>query len=260
MPLKQDELKSLQKIYQLFRTVELTAKDGDFPEKDLSDIAFLLSQFQNSDSLELQKIYEIQDHLHPKMSLRHFVNFLLPLERALDKNLKDDDFLVTSKDLIKPVSQKIPLTLILDNIRSAFNVGSIFRSAECFSIEKIYLCGYTATPQNEAVQKTAMGCENLVTWESSPSTLELIKKLKQQNVKIFALETAEKSTPLFSYQLGEPAAFVLGNERFGLSNEILSLADEVLSLPVYGQKNSLNVANTVAIASAEWRRQWNLRN
>jgi tRNA G18 (ribose-2'-O)-methylase SpoU len=143
----------------------------------------------------------------------------------------------------------------LDNLRSAFNVGSIFRTAECFGISKIYLCGYTPNPTNQKVTKTAMGTENFVDWEKCDSTDKLIRQLKNENVQIYALETVESAKLISEADIREPAAIVIGNEALGISSKILQLADEIIQIPIFGWKNSLNVGVATAICCYEIRRK-----
>jgi tRNA(Leu) C34 or U34 (ribose-2'-O)-methylase TrmL len=251
-----EELSILKSCYQLMREMEQTSKDGQFQEKDLFQLAGLLRSLAFSSSPEIEKLSLIPEHLHPQMSLRHFLNFLVPIERLVGRNLSDDSFLVTSLDKPKAVSQKVPLYFVLENIRSAFNVGSIFRLADCLAAEKIYLCGYTATPENEALEKTSLGTLQNTPWQHSHHLTDALQELKNQKVRILALETAEKSESLFSLNLQSPTALVVGNERFGLEPSALQMCDGVISIPTFGVKNSLNVSNALSIAAYEWRRQW----
>lgn len=191
-----------------------------------------------------------------KLSLRQFLLVAVPMEREFGKDLEDKNFLVQKKDGNQKTSKKMPLILILDDLRSAFNVGSIFRSAECFAISKIYLCGYTPTPENDKVKKTAMGTEKKIEWEYKPSALALIEKLQSSQMKVFALETAEKAKILHSEYFPPNIAFMLGNEALGLSQEILQKADGVFRIPMRGWKNSLNVGMAAAICCYELDRQW----
>jgi len=238
------------------REMEQTGQDGEFQEKDLFQLAGLLQSFAISEKPELEKLSLIPEHLHPKMSLRHFLNFLVPIERLVGRNVSDDSFLVTSMDKPKTQTTKVPLYFVLENIRSAFNVGSIFRLADCLAAEKIYLCGYTATPENEALEKTSLGTLQNTEWLHFDHLTDALQELKKQNAQIFALETAENSKSLFNMDFQKPTAFVVGNERFGLEPAALGLCDGVISIPTFGLKNSLNVSNALSIAAYEWRRQW----
>ncbi len=251
-----EELSILKSCYQLMREMEQTSKDGEFQEQDLFRLQGLLQSFATSDQPELEKLSLIPAHLHPQMSMRHFLNFLIPVERLVGRNISDDSCLVTSVDKTAPVTKRVPLYFVLENIRSAFNVGSIFRLADCLAIQEIILCGYTPTPGNESLEKTSLGTSQNTPWGHRDHLKDALTELKNKGVQIFALETAEKSKSLFAMQFDRPTALVVGNERFGIEPENLKLCDGVISIPTYGAKNSLNVSNALSIASYEWRRQW----
>jgi len=146
------------------------------------------------------------------------------------------------------------LYLIAQNIRSLFNVGSLFRSADVFGVDKIYLCGYTATPPNPKIGKVALDADTFVPWEKHWQTHLLIPKLKKQGIKIYALETGQKTKNLTTFKPHFPCALIVGNEVKGISKKILSLADEIISIPMLGQKESLNVAIAGSIALYEFNR------
>lgn len=139
---------------------------------------------------------------------------------------------------------KTPLIIILDNIRSLNNIGSVFRTADAFLIEKIYLCGITATPPHRDIQKTALGATDSVAWEYVEDTLELIKDLQQQGTKIGAIEQAEGSIDLhqFTPKVNTRYAVIFGNEVKGVQQEVVSACDTVIEIPQYGTKHSLNIS------------------
>ncbi|MFC6996041.1 RNA methyltransferase [Rufibacter roseus] len=145
--------------------------------------------------------------------------------------------------------QKNPLVLVLDNVRSLHNVGSAFRTADAFAVEKIYLCGITGTPPNKEIHKTALGATESVEWSHAPSTLEAVLGLKEQGYSVWAIEQAEGSTTLtdFSPAPDGKYAFVFGNEVFGVEDEVMKAADGVLEIPQFGTKHSLNVSVTVGV-------------
>jgi 23S rRNA (guanosine2251-2'-O)-methyltransferase len=202
------------------------------------------------------KYETIIEKLQSVTNVRSFLEVVVPLERELKADLRDQDFLIFSQDKLTKNNKTIPLTLILDSLRSSFNIGSIFRTAECFSINELILCGYTATPENEKVQKTSMGTSDFVKWQSIKQTEEAITELKKQGVKIYALETTSNATSIHKTKFEEPCALVLGNEALGISKEILRLVDEIISVPLSGRKNSLNVGVTAAICCYEVSKQW----
>lgn len=145
--------------------------------------------------------------------------------------------------------QKMPLTVVLDNIRSLNNIGSVFRTADAFGVKRLLLCGITATPPSAEIHKTALGAENSVEWAYYPSTLDAIADLKAQGYKICALEQVEGSVMLndFTPIANTPYAFVAGNEVDGVDQAVVDLCDISLEIPQVGTKHSLNVAVSTAI-------------
>jgi 23S rRNA (guanosine2251-2'-O)-methyltransferase len=143
--------------------------------------------------------------------------------------------------------------LILDNIRSVLNVGSIFRTADAFGISKIYLCGITPTPvdrfgrKRNDLHKTALGAEDSVSWEYFENTKEAVEKLKEVNFRVIALEQDKKSKDYKECSTGDKTAIVLGSETEGVSKEVLDLSDEIAEIKMHGTKESLNVAVTAGI-------------
>ncbi len=138
--------------------------------------------------------------------------------------------------------------LILHNVRSAYNVGSIFRTADGAGVNKIYVCGYSPTPDDKKVVKTALGAEKFVSWEYHKQTWRLMKKLKKDGVQIVALEQTKKSVDYRQSRPRFPMALVVGNEVKGLSTRILKCCDEIIEIPMHGKKESLNVSVAVGIA------------
>lgn len=140
--------------------------------------------------------------------------------------------------------------VICQNIRSLFNVGAIFRTADCFGADKIYLTGITGRPPRREISKVALGAENWIPWEYHRQPARLLKKLKAEGVRIVALEQAAgKSLDLNKWQPKFPLAVILGYEPKGLPRSLLALADEILEIPMHGKKESLNVAVAFGIAA-----------
>jgi 23S rRNA (guanosine2251-2'-O)-methyltransferase len=146
-------------------------------------------------------------------------------------------------------ADKTPLIIILDNIRSLNNIGSVFRTADAFLIQKIYLCGITATPPHKDIQKTALGATDSVDWEYVENTLDLVKKLQSQGVSVLAIEQAENSVVLQNVlpEAGKTYAVIFGNEVKGVSQEVVSASDKVVEIPQYGTKHSLNISVSTGI-------------
>lgn len=145
--------------------------------------------------------------------------------------------------------KKTPLIIILDNIRSLNNIGSVFRTSDAFLIEKIYLCGITATPPHKDIHKTALGSTETVAWEYVENTLDLVEKLKAKNIKIISIEQAENATMLndFTPKQQTTYALVFGNEVKGVSQNVVSASDLVIEIPQYGTKHSLNISVSCGI-------------
>jgi len=138
---------------------------------------------------------------------------------------------------------------ILHNIRSCYNVGAIFRTCDAIAIEKIYLTGYTPTPERnpEKIKKTALGAEKTVKWEYEKNVGKIIEKLKKEGIKIVALETEESALPYFKFKPKFPLAILVGNEKRGIDKRTLKKADYILKIPMFGKKESLNVAVAFSI-------------
>ncbi|MFY0602417.1 MAG: RNA methyltransferase [Flavobacteriaceae bacterium] len=141
-------------------------------------------------------------------------------------------------------TQKTPLIVVLDNIRSLNNVGSVFRTSDAFLIEKIYLCGITATPPNKEIHKTALGATESVAWEYAENTLEVVLKLQQEGVEVAAIEQVENSTKLDSFNADKTKkyAIVMGNEVKGVQQEVVNACDYCIEIPQLGTKHSLNIS------------------
>lgn len=143
---------------------------------------------------------------------------------------------------------KKELILILDNIRSRENVGSILRTADAAGVLKIYLCGMTPVPPHDKISKTALGAENWVPWEYRRNTWQTITELKKRGFKIYALEQTKNSRNIFKFKPQFPLALVVGNEVKGISPKILKYCDKKISIPMYGKKESLNVSVAAGVA------------
>lgn len=146
-------------------------------------------------------------------------------------------------------ASKTPILLILDNIRSLNNIGSVFRTADAFLVEKIYLCGITAKPPHKDIHKTALGATESVDWEYRENTINLVEELQAKGVKVVSIEQAEQATMLndFSVRDNETYALVFGNEVKGVSQEVVSKSDAVIEIPQFGTKHSLNISVSTGI-------------
>ena len=146
-------------------------------------------------------------------------------------------------------ANKTRLIIVLDNIRSLNNIGSVFRTADAFLVEKIYLCGITAKPPHKDIHKTALGATESVDWEYRESTMELVKELQSKDVKVIAIEQAENATMLNDFFVDDEQtyALVFGNEVKGVSQEVVSKSDVVIEIPQFGTKHSLNISVSAGV-------------
>ena len=149
-------------------------------------------------------------------------------------------------------AKKTPLILVLDNIRSLNNIGSVFRTADAFLIEKIYLCGITATPPHKDIHKTALGATENVAWEYVENTLDVVQKLQNEKVSVWVIEQTEKAILLDAFQPKKNSkhAFILGNEVRGVAQEVVNACGKALEIPQFGTKHSLNIS--VATGVVVW--------
>ncbi|SVB91044.1 uncharacterized protein METZ01_LOCUS243898 [marine metagenome] len=151
---------------------------------------------------------------------------------------------------------KHSLYLVLDNLRSAFNVGSIFRAADAARLQGIYTCGYTAHPPHPKLDKTALGTLDYIETRHFATTLEAVENLRQREIPVWALETTSQSRCYTAIDYPRPLALVVGNEALGIDRAVLDRCDELIEIPMYGYKNSLNVAAASAVLAFEVLRQW----
>lgn len=146
-------------------------------------------------------------------------------------------------------SEKTPVVLVLDNLRSMHNVGAAFRTADAFAIEKIYLCGITAQPPHREIHKTALGATDSVDWAHKKDTAALCEQLQQAGYEVLAVEQADQSLSLESFQPDpdKKYALVFGNEVFGVSDEVVAVVDQCLEIPQFGTKHSINVSVSIGV-------------
>jgi 23S rRNA (guanosine2251-2'-O)-methyltransferase len=146
-------------------------------------------------------------------------------------------------------ADKFPFVLVLDNIRSGLNVGSIFRTADAFALSKLILCGITSQPPHREILKTALGSTETVDWEWKEDVVATVQSLRQQGYKVYALEQTSQPIWLQSFEpeQGQPLAFILGNEVDGVAEQALALCDGAIEIPQFGTKHSLNVAVAAGI-------------
>jgi tRNA G18 (ribose-2'-O)-methylase SpoU len=178
----------------------------------------------------------------------------LPTPRPRQIQTHDND--VTASDL----EPRHPIHVVCDNLRSAYNVGSFFRTGDAARIAGLHLCGITAHPPSEKLAKTALGTSAVVPWWYYANTTEALDHLRNKGIWLVGVEQTDRSQPLWSMTLTPPLAFVFGHEVHGISDEVLTRCDALLSLPMHGLKNSLNVATAVGIVLYEALRQLETMN
>lgn len=146
-------------------------------------------------------------------------------------------------------SEKVPIIIVLENIRSAYNVGSVFRTADAFLIEAIYIIGYSAKPPHKEIKKTALGAEDTVDWKYFKTTAETIEELKSKKYKVFAIEQAENSLLLqqVDFENNEKLAVIFGNEVTGVEQSTIHLCDGCIEIPQLGMKHSLNISTAAGV-------------
>ena len=154
-------------------------------------------------------------------------------------------------------AEKLPLIVVLDDVRSLYNVGSVFRSCDAFRVEAVWLCGITATPPHPEIHKTALGGEDSVAWRYFPTALEAVEELHRQGTFVYSVEQVEGSTKLHQLRLDPTRryALVLGNEVKGVHQEVVDASDDCIEIPQFGTKHSLNVSVTAGIVVWEVAKQ-----
>jgi 23S rRNA (guanosine2251-2'-O)-methyltransferase len=243
--------------------------DETWPQE--SDRALQLERCRDwiAEQTSLPRLANLAKLLTPEMTRQQFWSVLVPVEREVaqvkitDIDILDSDLPENADTAQHPPSQsygvtgslalQMPLTVVLDSIRSAFNVGGIFRTAECFGVERLILCGYTPLPDQPQVKKAALGTDARLAWRYEEEILSAIKQLKSSGITCYALETVAGAPTLAETVFKFPAALVLGNERFGLNPEVIAACDGVVRIPLFGLKNSLNVVSAFTIAAYEIR-------
>lgn len=200
--------------------------------------------------VQVPRLANLARLLQPEMTRSQFWSVLVPIEREVAR-LKVTDVTILDADLPESAqaqTPKLPVTVVVDSIRSAFNLGGVLRTAECFGVSEALLCGYTPLPTQPQVARAALGAEQLVPWRQVENILEALKQLKSGGIRCVALETVTEAASVTAFEWTFPCALVLGNERFGLNHNVVAHCDAVVRIPLFGRKNSLNVVSAMAIA------------
>ena len=249
-------------LFKLSQAIEAAWADEPARKRRLEVFRRCLEECQSHAHADCRELGALAPRmLHTlEFSERHFLNLMLPIERKWSRGLRDHEFLVTTDDRpadAAALSQRLPLHFVLDHLRSAFNVGALFRTADCLGVSGMWLCGYTATPEDAQVQRTTMGAHAHVPWEWRKTTLQAIDELKAMGICVVGLETVRGAPRAsdFTFPRGG-VAIVLGNERHGLDDAVLARCDAHVQLPCRGVKNSMNVAVSAGMCGYEVARQW----
>ncbi len=200
---------------------------------------------------------------HAAVSRAAFETLLAALEQRsgprVAGRVTDATFLMQPDANANPARAAMPLITICAEMRSAFNIGGVLRTTECFGGEAVWGCGYTATPQHHAVRHAAMGTDQWVPWHAFTSATDALAALREKSYRAIALEITDDAASLDTFTWPFPCGLLIGNERFGLSRDIASAADFRVRIPMFGRKNSLNVVSALAIALHAARAQWEQR-
>ena len=239
--------RQLQAIDKLVRALEQNIAVESERQRIITHILQLCQLLKEPPSSMLQHFI---CELHPALSPHQVLNKLYYYcDGAMRKDnqipIRTGDGSITVNPELRAKAAKI--TIICDNLRSVFNVGSLFRTGECLGIGQILLCGISPTPQHSNMAKTAMGTETLVPWQQFDTTIAAIHHSRSLGCHIYALETGEEAKPVIGYKAQSPLAIVIGNESLGIDPDALKHCDDIICLPQLGWKNSLNVGVATAV-------------
>ena len=254
-----DPARVLLEVARRFHDLERDWADTNSRSRLLLELRSFMSSFPDHEDVRLQRLSEAATLVSTDIPLPRLAQVIVPFEHLAEScRITDADFLPTHADRSEPKTASMPVRVVLDDIRSAFNAGSAIRSAECMAVDTIHLCGYTANPANPRAARAALGAEHHVSWETG-DTMDTLSSLKDAGHSIVAIETQPTAITLDEWRVDFPTVVVFGNERFGLATDVLELADSVVAIPMYGAKNSMNISAALAIVVHECRRQWTLR-
>ena len=203
---------------------------------------------------DIPEVKRMLDSLSPNSDIQHLIAIIVPLGRRVKRGITSFEELNTPTDHPHADKALLRSRLALDNIRSALNVGSIFRTSECMGLSGIDLCGYTPTPSNSKVLKSAKGTSEGTSWKWHKDIDTAMAAARAEGLHVVAVETDSAADITWSSGLEENSLFVFGNERYGLDPDTIESADRVVKIPSFGQKNSLNIGVAVGMICYELRR------
>jgi tRNA (adenine37-N6)-methyltransferase len=216
-------------------------------ETDHSHFVEALRACAGADSELVQRLTQLAEKSSRDLGPKHLMTMMVPIERLAGRSARDEEFLFGEQDQKTPTQHRLGHVVLCENIRSAFNVGAIFRTTETFGGSQVWFSGYTPDPL-----KTAMGTDALVQTRRFDRSADAISEAKSLGFSIVALENSPGAVSLKSFEWPEKALLVLGNERFGIDSATLGLCDHIVRIPTTGQKNSLNVGIAFGIAASTW--------
>jgi len=246
-----DKQKKWRKAYQLLREIESLPLDASCRDTKISECREWLKM-----QSDLPRLAALAPMLKSRLNERELWRLIVPVERSVSR-LRVTDVDILEYDLPQQHSRAtlMPLKVVVDSLRSAFNVGGILRTAECFGVDEVVLCGYTPEPEQPQVAKAALGTEHLVPWRCSADIRSVVSELQAGGTTCYALETVADAPLIDSVEWRFPAALVVGNERFGLDPDVVRLCSGgAVRIQLYGAKNSLNVVSAFSVAAYEVRR------
>lgn len=203
---------------------------------------------------DIPEVKRMLDSLSPDSDIKHLIAIIVPLGRRVKRGITSFEELNTPTDHSPTDKALLRSRLALDNIRSALNVGSIFRTSECMGLSGIDLCGYTPTPTNSKVLKSAKGTSEGTSWKWHKDVDTAMAAARAEGLNVVAVETEYAADITWSSGLKENSLFVFGNERYGLDPDTIESADRVVKIPSFGQKNCLNIGVAVGMICYELRR------
>jgi len=236
------ETKRLDILLEMLTALESGFSDTEFSAPLKESILNCLYYLKEDETLQ-----DIRGKSYTLENFSEVIYLRDSLNRVRSKNLRDSDIYIKRYDVSPEQKSKFPVVVILDNLRSAFNVGSIIRSSECLGAEKVYLCGTTPGLNNKKMVDTAMGTTDFIELESCASTEEAIVRLQKEGYQVCAIELVSNAISLNDFTPLKKVAIVLGNESLGIDESIVELCDLSLVIPMHGWKNSLNVGTAGAI-------------
>lgn len=239
----------LKTLYKEALLIEEKLKEQSLQENDRVKFCELL------DSCDIKKLEQLSIRVKTGMNLPQFICFVVPIERELNKKITDSEVLIETEDSKSNELKKNDLIIVLDNIRSPFNMGAIVRTCDALGVSELIVTGYTPDLDDERVKKISMGAWKNVPAKKFRHLNEAVNYLKEKSYDVVAVETAAAAVNISDAKLNVRTALVFGNERFGISEADLGLCSKIVKLPMFGMKNSLNINAALAACGYEWVKQ-----